>query len=243
MRDAAAVASAEIGKIIGEVSQEAAKNLKTGDQIYSTARSVQNLQRKADVADLRAGRAGYGGNAVNSMRQVLSPIVQKSIEGRVTGFQPAEIAAMRDIVEGTTSTNLLRGIGQLSPSKGIMQTAVAGTTMGVSGAAGAIANKAAAILTGKQIEQLQALVAKRSPAYAEAVNRALSRYEQAQATFASKPSPNTLAGYVSASRQLSAGLTSDGIKITSGDLMRAIQGGMPAAADNENPEPEGVIDR
>jgi hypothetical protein len=43
---------------------------------------VQNLQRKSDVADLRASRAGYDSNAVNTMRQVLSPNLQKAVEGR-----------------------------------------------------------------------------------------------------------------------------------------------------------------
>jgi hypothetical protein len=255
VRDAAGVASAEIGRIIAEVSPNAAKSLKTGDQIYSTARSVQDLQRKSEIAGLRAGSSGYGGNSVNSMRQVLKPIVTKAIEGRVTGFQPAEIQAMRDIVEGTTATNTLRGIGQFSPTKGIMQTGGGLTAIGggavVAGPAGAVvaaaipalgaaSNKLATILTGKQIERLQTLVAKRSPAYAEAVKRSVDRYEQAQAAFASKPAPNTLAGYLSASRALSAGLTRDGIQVSSGDLLRSIQGPINAAADDEEPKPVGI---
>lgn len=253
IRDAAAVASREIGKIISEVSKPAGNNLKTADQIHSTARSVQELQRKASVAGLRAGRAGYGGNAVNSMRQVLSPIVEKAINGRTTGFRPDEIQAMRDIVEGTGATNTLRGLGQFSPSKGIFQTAgsLAGAgagamTFGPVGAMaiatipalGAASNKLATILTAKQIERLSDLVAKRSPAYAAAVRKAVDRYEKAQEALALKPSPNRFAAYLSASRALSAGLTHDGIAITSGDLLRAIRGPMQSAAeDQEQPVP------
>src|SRR5690606_27517037 len=93
------------------------------------------------VADLRAGRAGYGGNAVNTMRQALLPIVQKATDGRMTGFAPNEIDAMRQIVVGTPATNALRGVGQLSPSKGILQTltaagSVAGGALAGFGAAG-----------------------------------------------------------------------------------------------------------
>lgn len=246
VRDAASVASAELGKIMAEVSPTAAQNLKTADAIHSTARSVQDLQRKADVADLRAGRAGYGGNAVNSMRQVLSPIVQRAVEGKVTNLKPNEIAAMREIVEGNTLTNTLRGIGQLSPSKGIMQTAAAGGAMyglGPAGLAipaiGMASNKLATILTGKQIDRLKELVAKRSPAYSEAVAKSVERYEKAQMELINNPSPNRLAGYISASRILSSGLTRDGIQVSSGDLLRAIQAPVKSAAEGEEPAVPG----
>lgn len=249
IRDAAAIASAEVGKILSEVSPTAGSSLKTADAIFSTGKSVQDLQRKSDVADLRAGRAGYGGNAVNSMRQVLSPIVQKAVEGRNTGFKPNEIQAMRDIVGGTTATNMARGFGLLSPSKGIIQTVGAGgagaTTAMVAGlgpgaavavaipALGAASNKLATVMTGKQIDRLKELVAKRSPAYAEAVQRAVKRYEDAQLKLVNEPTPGRVAGFISASRQLSNGLNRDGISISSGDLMRAIQGPMSGRAEDE----------
>lgn len=247
VRDAAAVASGEIGKIISEVSQSAGQNLKTADAIHSTARSVQDLQRKGAVADLRAGRAGYGGNAVNSMRQVLSPIVQRAVEGKHTSFKPHEIQAMREIVEGTTATNALRGVGQLSPSKGIMQTAGAGGAVYAAGpvalaipAMGAASNKLATILTGKQIDRLQELVAKRSPAYAEAVAKATERYQKAQMELVNNPTPAKFAVYLSASRALSSGFQRDGIQVTSGELLRSIQGPVKAAAEDGQPQPVGV---
>lgn len=241
-RDAAGALSREISTVISQVSSEAGQNLRKADQIHSTAMSVQDLQRKGAVAELRAGRAGYGGNSVNAMRQVLSPIVQRSIEGKTTGFKPDEIQAMREIVEGTTVTNFARGVGQLSPSKGVIQTAV-GLSFPPLMALGAASNKIATILTGKQIERLQELVAKRSPAYAEAVTRAVQRYERAQGELASNPTPAKVAGYISASRALSAGLTRDGIQVTSGDLIRSIQGPMRGTADPENPEAPGGIDQ
>ncbi len=240
VRDAAAVASKEVAKIISEVAPTASENLKTADAIHSTARSLQDLQRKGAVADLRAGRAGYGGNAVNSMRQVLSPIVQRAVEGRMTGFKPDEIAAMREIVEGTTGTNAARLVGQLSPSKGIIQTGgaiAAGAALGPSAvlipALGVAANKIATIMTGKQIDRLKELVAKRSPAYSQAVSKSVDRFERAQIEFASQPSPNKFAAYISASRALSSGLTKDGIEITSGSLLKSISGPPKAAADSE----------
>jgi len=249
VRDAAGVASAEIGKIIAQASPTAGANLKTGDQIFSTAKSVQDLQRKEAVADLRAGRAGYGGNAVNSMRQVLSPIVQRAVEGRVTGFKPDEIQAMRNIVEGDTATNVLRGVGQLSPSKGIFQTlGAAGATATLGPAAlaipalGAASNKLATILTGRQIELLKEVVAQRSPTYAEALAKAVARYERAQAGFVSDPSPARFTGLLTASRTLSTNLSRDGIAISSGDLLRVVQGPVGGRTEGEQPEPIGVFD-
>lgn len=249
VRNAASVASKEITRMIAEQSRSAAKNLRTADEIHSTARAQQELQRRESVAGLRKGRAGYGGNAVNSMRQVLSPIVEASIKGRKTPFKPDEIAAMREIVEGTGATNVLRMGGQLSPSKGIFQTAGAagagltlGPEVGVAIAGlGAASNKLAAVLTGKQIERLKDLVAKRSPAYSDAVRRAVERYERAQIEFVNDPSPNRFAAYLSASRALSSGLNRDGIQVASGELLRAIQGPVKSAADDEQPEPERVV--
>lgn len=240
VRAAAGIASNEINKIISEISPGAGEALKKADAIYSTARSVQDLQRKSDVADLRAGRAGYGGNAVNSMRQVLSPIVQRAVEGKNTGYKPNEIQAMRDIVEGTTATNASRGVGQLSPSKGILQTmAGAGATysMGPAGLAipaiGMASNKLATILTGKQIDRLKELVAKRSPAYSEAVSKSVEKFEKAQKAFLESPSMGRVAGYVAASRALSSGLTRDGISVSSADIMKSIQGPVASRAENE----------
>ncbi len=247
-RDAAGVLTGEISKIIQQVSPEARQALGKADEIHSTAMAVQDLQRKVSTSDLRVGRAGYGGNAVNTMRQVLSPIVQKAIEGRKTPYRPDEIEVMRQFVEGSSTINSLRLVGQASPSKGFGWTAAAGVggatvnpALLAIPAIGAAANKLAAIMSGNQIARLQELVAKRSPAYAEAVAKAAQRYERAQSEFASNPTPAKLAGYISASRSLSNGLTRDGIEITSGDLLRSIQGPMRSAAEDETPEAERVI--
>ena len=90
-------------------------------------------------------------------------------------------------------------------------------------------------MTGSQFERIKELVAKRSPAYAEAVKKATERYERAQMEFVNNPSSNRLAAFVAASRQLSNGLTRDGINISSGELLRLMPGGMKSAAEEEQP--------
>lgn len=246
IRDAARVATQEINKIISEISPSGGAALKKADAIHSTARAMQDLQRKGAVADLRAGRAGYGGNAVNTMRQVLSPIVQRAVEGKSTPYKPNEIEAMRGIVEGNAVTNSLRLGGQLSPTSGLgvlKSAAAGGSAVGtglVSGPAalaipalGFASNKLATILTGKQIDRLKELVAKRSPAYSEAVAKSVKRYEDAQMAFVNKPSAGRLGAYVAASRALSSGLNKDGISIAAGDLIKALQGPVAGRAENE----------
>lgn len=243
VRDAAGVASGEIGKILADFTPEAAANLKTADAIHSTALSVQDLQRKAAVADLRAGRAGYGGNAVNSMRQVLSPIVEASVKGMRTGFTPEEITAMREIVEGNAATNAARLVGQFSPTSGLgilkSAAAVSGGAYAAGPAAlaipaiGAASNKLATFLTGNQIDALKELVAKRSPEYAAAVQKAVERFEKAQTSLASEPGPDKVAAFVATARSLTAGLNKDGISVTVPDFIRAIQGPVRAPAQDE----------
>lgn len=243
VRTAAGAASREINQIIGDADPAAGASLRTADAITSASKAQEKLEQLEKIAGLRTGRAGYGGNAVNNMRQVLTPIVQKAIEGRKTGFKPDEIAAINEIVQGTTATNAARFVGQLSPSKGAIQTGLAFGTAGATAALGAAANKLATILTANQITRLREMVAKRSPAYEAAVSKAVQRFEDAQAAFASNPSSARFAGYISASRALSNGLTRDGIQITSGDLIRSMQGPMRSAADDENPEAPGGLNQ
>lgn len=243
VRDAAAAVSSEIGKIISQVSATAGQNLKTGDAIHATAKTLQDIQRRMAVSGLRKGRAGYGGNAVNNMRQTLSPIVEAAEKGRVTGYKPNEIEAIRAIVHGDWKTNTLRLLGQASPFKGIIGTSATGLAaynmgpaVGVAiSALGMASNKLATVLTGKQIEKLKEMVAKRSPAYAAAVRKSVERFERAQMDFINDPTPNRLAAYVSAARALSSGLARDGISVTSGQLLRAIENPVKGITEEEQP--------
>lgn len=250
VRDAAGVASKEIVKIINEFSPQAGKAYKTADAIQSTAYSLRDLQQKEAVAKLQTGRAGYGGNAVNALRQRISPIVQKSIEERTTGFKPNEIGAMEQFVTGSRGANAARMVGGLSPAKGgIQQYGALGAmyAAGPAGAAlpvlGAVGNKLATILDRADFDKIKALVAKRSPAYAEAVRKAVERYERSQVEFASDPSPAKRAAFAQAAQSLSNGLSRDGVTISARQLMQGLQGPMRGSAEDEQPEPVGILNQ
>lgn len=240
VRRAAGMASDEIGQFLARNEPRAAAALDEATANYAAGKRAQTLDRAGEIAGLRTGRAGYGGNAVNNMRQVLSPIVESAIKGNAEGFSPEEIRVMQEIVTGSGGTNFLRGVGQLSPSKGAIQTGIAIGTGGLSAGLGAAANKLAAVLTSKQIDQLSELVRKRSPAYEQTVSSAAARYFNAVEDFQKTPSPGAFAKALTTSRALSSGLVRDGISVSSADLIRAVQGPMRSGAENEQPEPIGV---
>lgn len=248
IRQAAALATSEIMKIINEIFPSAGDSLRKADQINSSARKVQQIQRLQDASDLRTSRAGYGANAVNNIRGVLTPIVENHIKGKFTGFKPDEIKAMTEIINGTLTTNTLRLAGMASPYKGIISnlgnvgaTIVTTAATGPAGLSTAVvipvlggaSNKLATILTVKQLDRLKDLIAKRSPEYAAAVRKSVERYEQAQEKLLLQPSPSNFAAYVSTSRALSSGLTRDGIEISSGTLLKNIQGTAPLRTQSE----------
>jgi hypothetical protein len=233
VRRAANIASGEISQFLSRTEPEAASALSGANANYAAMSRAKTLDQAGEVADLRTGRAGYGGNAVNSMRQVLSPIVEKAIKGNKQGFNPEEINAMQEIVTGNTLTNTLRGIGQLSPSKGAISTTLAAGSLGLTGVVGAAANKLATILTSKQIDRLNELVRKRSPAYEAAVEKSADKFLSAGDDFLINPTQTGLLKTVVAARALSSGLTRDGIPIPSGELLRRLQGPVGASADED----------
>lgn len=232
-RAAAAIASREISNIIKEAAPAASAQLGKADTIFSTAKDLQSLQRAKEIAGLRAGRTGYGGNSVNTMRQEIGKILDRIVKGGHTTLTPGEINALREIDQGNKLTNSLRFVGGLSPSKGGIQMGIGLATGGATAVIGSVANKLATVLTGKQIDLLFEKVAKRSPEYAKAVSKAVDRWERTQAELGVNPTPAKLAAYVSASRALASGLTRDGIKITSADLIKALPAPMKSAAEDE----------
>ena len=242
---AAKIAQGEIDKFLEKTNPEAAQNLKSGRENYAAGKRSEKIDTLKEIAGLRAGRAGYGGNTVNAMRQVLYPILDKAVKGKTQGFSPEEISAMREIVEGTHTTNALRGGGMLSPEKGILGFAVglreATELLGPKAAVvapvlGFAANKLATIMTSRQIDRLSELVQKRSPLYREAVTKSANDYAKSMENFRENPTHDSFIKFAVASRNLSNGFRKDGINLPSGDLMRQFNGAVPAAADQQQPQ-------
>lgn len=257
VRQAAAIAKSELTKIISETSPQAGAVLGKADAIHATGSSLDKIERLQNVAKLRAGPWGLRGNAPEKTKGFIGKILEKfaaqrragefdSANASFMGFKPNELEAMKSLVEGGFFEKAARIAGEASPTKGVLRTgmevgavATAGPVALAIPAIGLAGNKIAQVITSRNIGRLKELIAKRSPAYAEAVANAASRWEKAQVQFVNDPSPNRLAAYISASRALSSGLTKDGIEVTSGALLKSIQSPMKSAAEGDEPAVPG----
>lgn len=88
-----------------------------------------------DNATLRASRraatSGSGGNEINTARQNIRSILDS--EAKSAGFTAPELAQMDEIVMGTRGTNLARGLGGMSPTKGALPLMAGGATGAMAG--------------------------------------------------------------------------------------------------------------
>lgn len=249
VRQAATIAKKELTNIISETSKEAGSVLSKADSIHATASTLDKVERLENVANLRAGPWGLRGNAAEKTKGFLQKILEKFAAQRragdfenksFMGFEPNELAAMKDIVEGGFFEKGARIVGEASPTKGVLRSGMEAGVIAATGpvglaipALGLAGNKIAQIITSRGIERLKELIAQRSPAYTEAVQASIQRWEKSQLEFANKSTPAQLAAFISASRALSKGLTRDGVPVTSGQLMKAISGPPKAAADGD----------
>lgn len=235
-RRAASIAIEKIDDFLARNEPLAAEILKTGQADYAAGKRVQKLEEADAIAGLRTGRAGYGGNEVNARRQVISPIVEKYIKGNKQGFTPDEISSLTNFVEGSTGVNALRTLAQMAPSKGglgfssgILPVATLGTSLMV----GSGSNKLAALLTRNQFQSLIDKMAKRSPAYEDAIAKATNKFLAAAAAVQQQPTPAKIGALVTSSRALSSGLRFDGIQISAGELLRRMQSPATSRAEDD----------
>jgi hypothetical protein len=243
IRGAAAEATKAIMRMIGDESKSAAAALRQGDDIHKVALALKDFDTRAKVSKLRAGR--HRTAASDRMTTQLRQIIERHEKGFKTPYSAEEVAFMNQITDGGTLLSAARQGAYFAPSRGAFPAA---TTLASAAAApftggwtfaipalGMASNRLATVLTGKQLGRLREMVAKRSPMYAEAVAKAVTRYEHAQIEFINNPTANTLAAYIGASRALSSGLAKDGIEITSGTLLKAIQAPVKSAAEGDEP--------
>jgi hypothetical protein len=243
IRDAATEATKVIMRMIGDESKAAAASLRHGDDIHKVALAVRDFDNRAKISKLRAGR--HRTAASDRMTTQLRQIIERDIKGFKTPYSADEIVFMNEIVDGGMLLSAARQGAQVAPSRGFFPAVTAlgsaaaapftgGITLAIP-ALGMASNRLATVLTSKQLGRLREMVAKRSPMYAEAVAKAVTRYEHAQIEFINNPTANTLAAYIGASRALSSGLAKDGIEITSGTLLKAIQAPVKSAAEGDEP--------
>lgn len=160
----------EVEGIMSNPNAALSGNAKAASEAISEGRELTKRIKKQETVDqlleragLRADRAGSGGNIDNATRQELSKLLgPKSKEGRM--FTPDERDAIRELVKGTTTGNIMRGIGKLSPQgSGLMSAlGIGGTAMNplaaIPFAAGAVAKPIGDKMTANSAARIGELI-------------------------------------------------------------------------------------
>lgn len=159
---------------------EAARLIREARGNAAAAFRSDRITGAEDAAELRAAAANSGQNIGNSLRQRLASLLLNPKQ--IRGFASDEIDAIRQVVEGTATSNTLRKVGNMfGGGGGIGHTlvgalgAVAGGSVGgVEGAAagaaalplmGSAARSSYNSLVGRQLTAADNLIRTRSPLY------------------------------------------------------------------------------
>lgn len=124
----------EITDFLDELDDPTANLLREGRDAYRRSAAAETVSELADQALRRAATTGTGGNDINTLRQNLNRILNN--RRLRSSFTESELNTMRQIVEGSTSQNLLRRLSRLSPTSGGLSS--------ILGIGGAMANPAVA---------------------------------------------------------------------------------------------------
>lgn len=104
------------GDIAGDVAKatEAAGALKQAQTGWRTARKTEIIEDLIEKATETAASSGSGGNINNALRTQFKNLLTNPKRAR--DFNTVELAAMRDVVKGSTFDNIARLAGKLGPS-------------------------------------------------------------------------------------------------------------------------------
>lgn len=227
--------------IAGDVGAAAGK-LEQARGNYSAAKQAEKIDNKTVQAEVRAAAANSGMNVANTVRQRMADVVLKPKEQR--GLLPDEIAAAKQISEGTKTQNVLRAAGNILGGGGGLGTAIVGTIGGVAtggpGAALPLAGFALKALSNKmtlrQAERLSEMIRSRAPLASSS-----AKFNQAATQLQAKRTPQAVAGIVLAARNLSMNLRSAGLNFSPSDLIGGLMQA-PAtsnAQQDQMPRPPG----
>lgn len=203
---------------------------------YSAAKQSEKIDNKRVSAEIRAGAVNAGQNVAGKIRQNMAAIADPTTPKNARGLLPEEVAAARQIAEGTPTQNALRNVGDALGGGGGIRAGVLGVGGAILGGAPgaaiplvghalrAISNK----LTIRQAEKLSEAIRLRAPlaSSSEKFNEAAISVQQAR-------SPKAIAGVVLAARNLSNNLRSSGFNISPSDLLKGLQSPSTAGAEQQ----------
>jgi flagellar hook-basal body complex protein FliE len=128
-------AGKDVAKGDGLAAADAITNARRLNTVY---RKSQKLEDAVEKASNRAATTGSGGNFENALRQEIKKVYEH--QKLASGFNKAEKEAMKKVIDGGPTQNLLRNIGKLSPQgNGLM------SMLGMFGLAGSYTNPLLAV--------------------------------------------------------------------------------------------------
>jgi len=164
------------GDVLFGDAQKGASALQRARAAYAAKARSDRIASAIDMAEISTKTTGSGANIDNKLRQAAFSILKN--KSAVRGFSPDEVAALRQVAEGSLGRNALRWAGKAAPSGivsagggigigGSVGTMVAGPVGGLVGAAalpaaGQVAKSLADRGTRKAMENVGALVRSRT---------------------------------------------------------------------------------
>jgi hypothetical protein len=186
----AAIARAAIDDYMGNIPQTdlLAGDAQAANKILLEARANAAagfrdaaVKKALSNADINTAASYSGGNIDNATRQQLKPILKNILNtynpttGMFRGWSPEEVTALRSAVLGNPVGNLMRGLGKMGPSGGLMgglhigaAIASGGSSLPIS-AVGLAAKAAGDAMTRRSAASLSNLIRSRAPASSAAL--------------------------------------------------------------------------
>lgn len=131
---------------------------------YKTARELWGRARRSELITEAFDRAGTTASGFeNGLRQEFRRILRNKKQSRF--FKPGEIAAMKEVIQGTDATNITKLIGRFGFSEGAATNVLGGT-------AGLYLGGPLLALTGQISRKMSQRLTQRGASFADAIVRA-----------------------------------------------------------------------
>ena len=169
------------GSVVSGDAAGAGEALARANANYAAGMRSNQVNGIEDAADLGAAAANSGQNIGNTIRQRVKSLLLNPKQS--AGYSPDELAALREVTEGTPVRNTARYVGNLLGGGGGLGAVVTGGVGGAAGGAiggpfgvlagaaspllGVLSKKADNAMTRGALNAADELIRKRSPLFAE----------------------------------------------------------------------------
>jgi hypothetical protein len=233
-----AAAAQRVMRKIDELIEQHVPEMRAANANYSGAKTAEAIDARINKAELGAAANNSGMNIGNKIRQQAVQILTNPAARR--GLRADEIGMLEDLVKGNLGNNSVRWWSNLLGGGGGMGAEVTGAVashgLGPVGWAlaplGKVFKHIENHLTVKQANKISEAIRARTP-LGNAYQASADKWNEAQLAFSAGPSARSYASLSIASRNLANTLSTAGVKIDPAQLMRSIQGPVPARAEGE----------